>query len=74
MAISYDQIMSLDSVGNVFSYREQETMLYALGVGMGRDPLNESELGFVFERETLKTIPSMATVNSAGAAAQGLRL
>jgi acyl dehydratase len=36
-------------------------MLYALGVGMGRDPLDESELPFVYENG-LKTVPTMATV------------
>jgi len=62
MAIDYDHIMSLTSEGNEFRYGDRETMLYALGVGMGRDPLDETELGYVFERETLKTVPTMAAV------------
>jgi len=64
MAIDYDHIMSLTSEGNEFSYGDRETMLYALGVGMGRDPLDDVELAYVFERETLKTVPTMAAVLS----------
>lgn len=62
MAIDYGHLMSLESRGNRFRYGDQETLLYALGVGMGRDPLDEQELDFVFERGTLKTVPSMASV------------
>ncbi len=61
MAIDYGHLMSLESRGWVYRYRDQETMLYALGVGMGRDPLDEKELDFVFERGALKTLPSMAS-------------
>lgn len=68
MAIDYDHIMSLKSEGQEFSYGDRETMLYALGVGMGRDPLNREELGFVYEKE-LKTVPTLATVIAWGAGA-----
>jgi hypothetical protein len=36
-------------------------MLYALGVGLGHDPMNEDELAFVYEKD-LKVLPTMATV------------
>ena len=61
MAIDYGHLRSLESRGNVYRYGDRETMLYALGVGMGRDPLDERELDFVFERGALKTLPSMAS-------------
>ncbi len=61
MAIDYRHLMSLQRRDCAFRYRDQEAMLYALGVGMGRDPLDEKELDFVFERGALKTLPSMAT-------------
>lgn len=66
MAIDYDHIMSLKSEGETFSYGDRETMLYALGVGMSRDPLNEKELAYTYEKD-LKTVPSMATVIAWGA-------
>jgi len=61
MAIDYDHIMSLKSEGQTYSYTDRETMLYALGIGFGRDALNEKELSFVYEKN-LQTMPSMATV------------
>lgn len=66
MAIDYDHLMSLTSEGERFSYGDRETMLYALGVGMGRDPLAAKELPYVYEKD-LKTVPTMATVIAWGA-------
>ena len=62
MAIDYQQLMALKSTGNAYQYGDRETMLYALGVGLGRDPLDENELAYVFEGGTLKTVPSMGAV------------
>jgi N-terminal half of MaoC dehydratase len=42
-------------------YEAKDCMLYALGVGLGHDPMNEDELAFVYEKN-LKVLPSMATV------------
>ena len=42
-------------------YSERDTILYALGVGVGMDPLERDALRFVFERE-LRVLPSMAAV------------
>ncbi len=36
-------------------------MLYALGLGLGQDPMNEDELAFVYEKH-LKVLPTMALV------------
>jgi len=66
MPINYDHLMSLTSEGERFSYGDRETMLYALGVGMGRDPLADKELPYVYEKD-LKTVPTMATVIAWGA-------
>lgn len=66
MAINYEHIMSLKSEGTERTYTDTETMLYALGIGFGRDPMNEAELPFVYEGvndpKYLKTVPTMATV------------
>ncbi len=43
------------------TYTEKDCMLYALGVGMGLDPLDEQCLRFVFEEE-LKVLPSQAVM------------
>ena len=70
MAINYDEIMQLKASDLHFSYRERETMLYALGIGFGRDPLNEAELPFVYENG-LRTVPTLSTVVSWGSAIIG---
>lgn len=70
MPISYPEIMQLQATGTPFSYRDREVMLYALGIGFGRDPLNEAELPFVYENG-LRTIPTLATVVSWGSAIIG---
>jgi len=62
MALDYDRLMGLKREGDRFRYADRDAMLYALGVGMGRDPLDADELAYVFEQPALKTVPSMATV------------
>jgi len=61
MAINYDKIMQLKSEGDVFRYSDREAILYALGVGFMRDPLNQAELKFVYEND-LQTVPTFASV------------
>jgi acyl dehydratase len=61
MPIIYDELMQAKSTGVTASYGDRETMLYALGIGFMRDPMNQDELKFVYENN-LQTIPTMATV------------
>lgn len=61
MAVTYDGLMGTRPLDRRFSYGERECMLYAVGVGMGQDPLDRAELAFVYEKD-LKVMPSMATV------------
>ena len=44
MPIKYDELMALKHLGQKYAYTDREVMLYALGIGMGNDPLNEREL------------------------------
>jgi acyl dehydratase len=63
MALDYDQLMATSVVDLPFSYSDRETMLYALSIGIGRDPLQPRELPFVSELAGAPaTIPAMATV------------
>lgn len=43
------------------TYQARDTMLYALGAGAGSDPMDESDLRFVYE-DGLAALPSMAVV------------
>lgn len=70
MAINYDEVMQLKARDLPFSYKDRDAMLYALGIGFGRDPLNEAELPFVYENG-LKTVPTLSTVVSWGSAIIG---
>jgi acyl dehydratase len=45
----------------VQSYTERDTMLYALGLGFGSDPLAQAELPFVYEKD-LVAVPTQAAV------------
>lgn len=55
----YDELLSFEFPEFRQTYSERDTILYALGVGAGRDPLDEGELRLVYEKE-LVAIPSMA--------------
>ena len=61
MPIFYPDILDQKTAPRTFSYGDKDVMLYALGVGMGRDQMNETELAFVYEKN-LKVIPTAATV------------
>lgn len=66
MPIDYPAILELKETGKTYSYSDLDTILYALGVGMGTDPMNEAELPFVYERD-LRAVPTQATVVAWGA-------
>jgi acyl dehydratase len=70
MPIAYPAILDLKTEGQAFAWRDRETMLYALGIGMGSDPLNMDELPFVYENN-LKAVPTLATVVAWGAGPLG---
>ena len=62
MTASYDALMALRSENVPYSYGERDTLLYAVSIGMGRDPLNRDELPFVFEHTKMRTVPTQAVV------------
>lgn len=62
MPIDYEHLMSLRTRGERVHYTDRDTLLYALGVGFGRDPGNPNELSYVAEHAGLKTLPSYASI------------
>ena len=66
MPIAYPAILHLKSEGQSFSWTAQDSILYALGVGMAADPMDENELAFVYE-QNLKNLPTQAGVVAWGA-------
>lgn len=61
MPIAYPAILDLKADEERLAWKDRDSMLYALGVGMAADPLNERELPFVYENG-LKALPTFATV------------
>lgn len=59
MAINYDKLMAWPFEDVCHRYTTRDTMLYALGIGLGADPMNEAELRFVYEKNlcVLPTYP-----------------
>lgn len=56
----YPEILSLEAPPSPVSYSRQDAMLYALGVGVGVDGLDEDDLRFVYEKD-LAVLPTFAT-------------
>jgi len=61
MAIDYARLMARRFPDVEHSYGMKDTILYALGLGLGQDPLDPVQLRHVYE-ESLVALPSMAVV------------
>jgi acyl dehydratase len=59
--IDYEQLINYRIPDVEQRYTRRDTMLYALGIGLGADPLDEDQLNFVYE-EKLEALPTMAIV------------
>lgn len=61
MAITLEQLLAREEKNVPYAYTQHFSMLYAMAIGMGRDPLDETELDFVYERTgRLLAVPSQA--------------
>jgi hypothetical protein len=60
--LNYDRIMAYRPADIRVSYGERDCILYALGIGIGMDPLDPGELKFVYERAGLEAFPTMPVV------------
>lgn len=61
MAINYEKLLNFDIPQVEQKLTKRDTMLYALGVGLGSDPVDLNQLQFVYE-ENLKALPTMAII------------
>lgn len=66
MPLDYPAILDRKETGRRFTYTDRDTMLYALGVGLGQNSLDERELDFIYEKN-LKALPTLATTVAWGA-------
>ena len=61
MAIDYRRLHDWPFGEVEQTYDEKDSMLYALGVGYGHDPMDERQLRFVYEKDLL-AVPTLAVV------------
>jgi acyl dehydratase len=61
MALDIEKLLNWPFEEVRHEYSARDTMLYALGVGLGSDPLDEEQLRFVYEKD-LRALPTMAVV------------
>ena len=61
MALAYEKIMSFAIPEAEQHLTRKDTMLYALGVGLGADPCDTNQLRFVYEKG-LEALPTMAII------------
>lgn len=61
MALNYEKIMAYRPPEIAVKYGARDCILYALGIGLGMDPLDVNQLKFVYERG-LHAFPTMPTV------------
>jgi len=66
MPLHFQTALALKDTDLSYAYDDARMMLYALAIGMGRDPLDTGELPFVYEKE-LKVVPTAATIMAWGA-------
>jgi acyl dehydratase len=61
VTLNVDAIAKLDLRPAVQNLTARDTIIYALGLGFGEDPLNLRELPFVYEK-SLRAMPSLANI------------
>lgn len=66
MAIDYEALKHRTFEDTTERYGKRDTILYALGVGLGSDPTDPAQLRFVYE-EGLTALPTMALVKAMAA-------
>jgi len=59
--LDYDAIKNWNFGDITQTYTARDTMLYALGIGLGADPLDQQQLAYTYEK-TLRAVPTMAAV------------
>lgn len=61
MPIDPDKLLALNIPDIEHRYSDKDVILYALGAGLGSDPLDRDQLDFVYEKN-LKVLPTFALV------------
>lgn len=62
MALNYERLKAYAPPDIDVNYGERDCIIYALGIGIGLDPLDPGQLRFVYERAEFAAFPTMAVV------------
>jgi len=62
MAIDPDKLYNWPFEEIEHTYTVRDSIIYALGLGFGADPMDEGQLHFTFEERDFKAVPTMAAV------------
>jgi acyl dehydratase len=62
MALNYERLKAYAPPDIDVNYGERDCIIYALGIGVGLDPLDPGQLRFVYERAEFAAFPTMAVV------------
>lgn len=60
MPLDYDKLLNWKPPEVRQKLARKDTILYALGLGLGADPMDERQLRFVYEKDLL-ALPTIAT-------------
>jgi acyl dehydratase len=66
MPLNPEKLLALEIPDVEHAYGPKDCILYALGVGLGQDPLDRDELAFIYEKN-LKVLPTFAVMMGYGA-------
>ena len=61
MALNYERIMAYRPADVTVSYGPRDCIIYALGIGIGMDPMDRAQLRFVYEKD-LTAFPTLMAV------------
>lgn len=61
MPMDYERIKNWSFADTQHEYSERDTILYALGIGLGSDPVDPAQLQFVYEKDLL-AFPTMSSI------------
>ncbi len=61
MPLNAEKVLTLDLPPIEHTYGPRDCILYALGIGLGQDPMDERQLAFVYEKN-LQVLPTFAVV------------
>jgi acyl dehydratase len=61
MPLNYERIMAYRPADQTVSYGPRDCIIYALGIGIGMDPMDRGQLKFVYEKQ-LTVFPTFAAV------------